>query len=104
MTRGHASPHPVSVDPTTGARMKHCTKCNEAKPLAAFPPRRATRDGRDSHCRACANAANQRWRAEHPETYRAACRNWRVANPEKERAVLRRSRAEQKRRAMRKVP
>ena len=76
---------------------KRCTKCNEAKLLAAFPPRRTTRDGRDSHCRACANAATRRWRAANPEKQRAACHNWRAANPEKERAAT-------KRRAMRRVP
>jgi hypothetical protein len=109
MTGGHPSPHPVFIDATTGARMldrglprsaqcglvqppvqKHCSRCGEAKALDAFPPRRTMSDGRDSHCRACANAATRRWRAANPEQYRAACRTWRAANPGAEQAARKR--------------
>lgn len=32
---------------------KACTRCGVPKPLEDFPPRKATRDRRGSHCRAC---------------------------------------------------
>jgi hypothetical protein len=63
--------------------MKTCTKCHQPKPLVAFPPRRTMRDGRDSHCRACATAATRRWRADNPEAMRSARRRWRIADQQR---------------------
>jgi len=36
---------------------KTCTRCDETKPLEAFPPRKRSKDGRDGWCRACHNSA-----------------------------------------------
>jgi hypothetical protein len=88
--------------------VKQCTRCNDTKPLDAFPPRRTTRDGRDSHCRACANAATRAWRAANPETARASRRRWRLADQQRRadqpRPPVQPRVAQRKRRVMRKVP
>lgn len=46
--------------------MKTCTRCQAIKPPEAFKPKKHLRDGLDSWCRDCANAANREWRRRYP--------------------------------------
>lgn len=77
---------------------KACTKCGESKPVAAFQKKRSARDGLETRCKPCFNAA-QRARYD-PEKGREACRKWRAENIEKVREADRaRYGEERKRRA-----
>lgn len=50
---------------------KACTKCGKTKPLDAFGPHKASKDGRQSWCRRCSNEANKRWARENRERVKA---------------------------------
>lgn len=41
-------------------QLNSCTKCQQAKPRAAFSPHPQTRSGLQSHCKACKNEARRR--------------------------------------------
>lgn len=43
--------------------LKACSRCDEVKPLAGFPPRKGSRGGRQSWCRSCITKRNReaRW-------------------------------------------
>jgi 5-methylcytosine-specific restriction endonuclease McrA len=59
---------------------KVCTKCGEAKPLAGFQKKQSARDGLNSSCKPCENAAQRANKT--PERNRELCRKWRSANIE----------------------
>lgn len=79
---------------TTAAAMKECSKCGEAKPLADFPPRKSSRDGKHGWCRPCYrayySAASRTWRAQNRGRQREAARRQYHADPERHRAYKRR--------------
>ena len=56
--------------------MKTCKACGQTLPLTSFPARRASRDGLNSSCRDCKNAANKRhytaYKADHIRRANAA--------------------------------
>ena len=76
-------------------RLKICSKCHTEQPAAPefFPPRKESRDGFDSWCRACHRAAGARYRAAHLDATCAACARWRAMHPEAARAAGARYRA-----------
>ncbi|OJW77978.1 HNH endonuclease signature motif containing protein [Thiobacillus sp. 65-1402] len=61
--------------------MKHCTKCGVEKPLSEFSMHRSSRDGKQSRCKACANAYAAY--AADPERKKAKSAAWYRANKEK---------------------
>jgi hypothetical protein len=66
--RGRPSPHPVYVDPATGARMKHCPTCGRERNLdkGEFPTREnphGTGVQYRCQCRACEAARARRYQA-----------------------------------------
>ncbi|HBJ73472.1 MAG TPA: hypothetical protein DDY88_07170 [Actinobacteria bacterium] len=74
--------------------MKRCPACNLTKPASEFQCNRTKADGLQSHCRACMNATNTRWREANREQFREAVRvsalkhadrvaAWRAANAER---------------------
>lgn len=67
-------------------RMKTCTKCGEAKPVAAFHTHARGRDGLRTNCKACTNASAAAWYAANREKAKANNIAWCAANPEKCRA------------------
>jgi hypothetical protein len=46
---------------------KKCTKCATLKNLSEFSPDKRRRDGRQSHCKSCVNAANLKRYANNPD-------------------------------------
>lgn len=88
---------------------KTCTKCKSDLPLDSFNKHRRNRDGLDSWCRQCKNAASRNWAKSNPEKVKAYSRMWNLQNPEKRRNLKRLYRqrhpqraAEQVRKAVRK--
>src|ERR1700722_17864178 len=61
-------------------KMKQCSHCHQTKPTAAFNVRRASHDGLQARCKACAYAASQAWREAHPEAVRTHAAKWRSAH------------------------
>lgn len=53
-----------------GIAGKVCTKCRTWRPVKRFPVREALRDGYDSICNECRNAASRKWRRENPDRVR----------------------------------
>lgn len=73
---------------------KRCSKCKATKPRGEFHPRRRSKDGLQSNCKACNRKAalawnkahpgqRERWRSENKGKERATCAAWRRANPKK---------------------
>ncbi|KKN21912.1 hypothetical protein LCGC14_0920420 [marine sediment metagenome] len=62
---------------------KKCTKCGKVKPLDAFSVHSASKDGKQSRCRVCRNAAKCKWRAANREKLREYNRKYRIDNSEK---------------------
>jgi len=58
--------------------MKTCTRCKVRKLLSDFYARKSAKDGRESHCSACARLKVKRYRTEHPDSVRA----YKIANKE----------------------
>lgn len=54
--------------------MKSCSTCSVLKSLEDFKIDRRNRDGRSSNCRSCAQAATDRWKADHPDAVAAHSR------------------------------
>jgi 5-methylcytosine-specific restriction endonuclease McrA len=73
--------------------VKRCSKCQEDKPLDAFPRDRSKPDGRQSYCRDCRRVTNRRWVKENPKRHRENTRRWQAANAEKVRDGVQRWRA-----------
>jgi hypothetical protein len=101
MTRGTASPYPVYVDTTTGARMKHCPGCGQERSVDAgeFATRynpHGTGVQYRHQCRACEAARGREYRARLGEEYRE---REAIRNRERWAAVCRRRRAERWRRS-----
>jgi len=62
--------------------MKRCSRCNEWKALGSFALKRTeSRDGRQSYCKACMNAAVRRWeKTVHGKTTKNKSRRTQRAN------------------------
>lgn len=71
---------------TKDSIQKTCPKCDETKPLDAFPPRKSGRDGRRNECRTCHGARLRRWHAENPGKYTEYSSRCRERNPERDAA------------------
>ncbi len=80
----------MATDDHTPETLKRCTKCGDSKPLASFPKRKRSTDGRSSHCKACCLLRKISWRARNPEKNKDGGRRIYWANPEKHRAKQRR--------------
>jgi transposase-like protein len=81
MTRCHPSPNPVYVDPTTGARMKHCPTCGEERNIdqGEFSRRDGVYGAPGQYrfeCKACHAARGREYRARLGDEYleRERCR------------------------------
>tara|TARA_Y100001938_G_C8095976_1_gene438163 strand:+ start:2661 stop:3023 length:363 start_codon:yes stop_codon:yes gene_type:complete len=48
---------------------KKCTKCNSIKDINSFYKCKSKKDGFQSNCKECHNAATNRWRSNNPEKY-----------------------------------
>lgn len=59
--------------------MKHCSKCQKAKPEAEFY-RRSDGSGLRSCCKKCSHAEGSKWAEEHPEQMRQLQLAWRRDN------------------------
>lgn len=64
--------------------MKTCKDCGQTKPLSEFGKKATCRDGHDTLCRPCKNAALKAWRAANREHRNA----WHVQNRRKRKAVV----------------
>jgi len=73
---------PVPARPATKRR---CAR-DRRRAVSAFPPRRASRDGRDSYCRDCRRAYCRRWLAKHREDFNAALCDYYAAHADALRA------------------
>ena len=78
---------------------KRCTVCGEEKPLSAFYRNRASRDGRQSHCRVCHRERCRAWHATHRERSREINAQYRAGHREQERERARRWYARKKQEA-----
>ena len=79
---------------TLPAVVKRCTKCDATKTLDEFGKHNGRKDGRQSHCRACAGKANRARLARQDPAQRRAegarrAREWRARNPEANLANMR---------------
>jgi hypothetical protein len=63
--------------------MKQCPGCSETKPLDAFPPNRAQRDGRQSRCYPCHREYMALYRARHRASLVAYARSYYRAHPDR---------------------
>lgn len=63
--------------------MKYCRKCGVEKPLSEFSMHKSSRDGKQSRCKACANAYAAAAYAADPERKKAKTTAWYRANKEK---------------------
>jgi hypothetical protein len=63
--------------------MKQCTKCGKKFPATRkfFKEHKATKDGLDSWCRQCVNAASRAWRVANPDKTRASRKAWKAKHP-----------------------
>lgn len=70
----HTSPDLTVLAPSQEAAptQKRCPRCQAVKPLSEFPPRRLSRTGRNSYCRACKNEMTRARR--HTERHAAITR------------------------------
>lgn len=68
--------------------MKHCSKCNEVKPIEGFAICRAKKDGRQPRCRTCQSALSSAWNKANKEQYKKNDRARYARNPEKRKAVM----------------
>lgn len=71
---------------------KHCPKCGEDKPLAAFYRRTRSIDGRMACCKSCDDARKTADRRADPKRYEMYCKRWRDRNPDKQAAIEERAR------------
>lgn len=71
---------------------KSCTGCGSEKPLAAFPPNKAKKDGRQARCHECGREYAARRRKTNPEAVRATLRRYATAHPVRVREKNRRLR------------
>lgn len=86
----------VAVEPetvTAPEQLKTCQVCEWAKPLDDFSVRRASKDGKQSHCRDCQRRANfdnrARWkRARKNVPARKACPRCHTTKPAAEFSVM----------------
>ena len=63
--------------------MKVCTKCHKLKLSSEFNKRSyGSKDGLQSHCKACSNEVKRQWRKEYPEQKREENRLWKIKYPE----------------------
>ena len=69
--------------------MKTCTKCNKTKALTEFYKDSSKRDGLNSRCKVCHNAAIKKWQQNNPEKRRASLRKHYQNNREKRNASSR---------------
>lgn len=63
--------------------MKLCTKCGVEKEFDLFSRNKRNRDGLQSWCKSCMNAARNKWNQENPEKRKAANKSWDERNPDK---------------------
>lgn len=63
--------------------MKTCSKCGGIKPKTEFSNHSRKRDGLNSSCKACANAAGAAYYAANTDKVKARNAAWNSANPEK---------------------
>jgi hypothetical protein len=75
---------------------KQCTGCAEIKQLEDFYRKSASRDGRATRCKVCANAVVKAWEKRNPDKLRERTYRWRNRYPEKSQAVVRRSQLKRK--------
>ena len=66
--------------------MKFCKKCGETKPTCEFYKWSRSRDGLQSHCKACQLANVAAWREANPDKARAKASKWYAENADKARA------------------
>tara|TARA_R110000803_G_scaffold70908_1_gene133904 strand:- start:1981 stop:2499 length:519 start_codon:yes stop_codon:yes gene_type:complete len=80
--------------------MKTCGTCKELKTVVLFSKRKASRDGLENTCKACARVKAKSWREdnkaktlayreEHRDERLAYTRAWKRANPDKVEAIAR---------------
>lgn len=63
--------------------MKFCTKCNQEKNVQFFSKSKRSKDGLQSWCKECSNAARAKWNQENPEKRAAANKSWEERNQNK---------------------
>lgn len=73
--------------------MKTCTVCKATKPLDEFHLSAKSRDGRQSRCKPCANAAAREWNKANRERKNESGRKWREAKADEINAKRRTRRA-----------
>jgi RNA:NAD 2'-phosphotransferase (TPT1/KptA family) len=62
---------------------KHCSKCQQAKPLFEFGSDRSRNGGLKAYCKSCHNATNKAARQKNIDKYKAIEKAWRDANKDK---------------------
>lgn len=81
--------------------MKTCLKCNQTKPLEDFVKNTASRNGRESTCKACAAIATRAWKQNNPEKAKLAyakSKVWGIQNSDRVNASKSKNRAKRKQR------
>lgn len=61
---------------------KTCSRCRLDKSIEEFGHHRGRKDGRQSRCKACANAEATAWTKKNPERRKEQHKRWRAANPD----------------------
>jgi hypothetical protein len=67
--------------------VKRCSKCGEFKPLTAFYPHKAGRDGYRPDCKACVALRHKQWYLRNRDHAIAQVKAWQQANPERVKAT-----------------
>ena len=62
-------------------KTKNCRRCNETKPIEQFHRRKASSDGRNRICAACAVAEVNAWNKANPEYHREKAKEYRLRHP-----------------------
>lgn len=68
---------------------KTCTRCQQTKPLEAFPKRGRAHDARATQCKVCRNAVQLIWRNKNLEKARESLRKWKAVHSAEENAKMR---------------
>lgn len=64
-----------------GMTMKTCTKCKVTRPREEFRKQPQNKDGLQSHCKFCQNAAKENWRKRNIERVNAHAKGLYLSNP-----------------------
>ena len=59
---------------------KHCTDCDQVKPLDQFYANKGTRSGVSTYCKPCVNKRSKAWRDKNKERYAESYRKWAAEN------------------------